>query len=194
MACSPTSKRPSSSASPSPAKLPTVLAVDYPHGPCAFNGRLPADAAGAAPLSRDQITLGTQLARQDRLLIARDAAPLRTGSVRLLEMSVFGYRIGFTGDADISGRFGELARQASSSAAGTSACPRGSTVRHGYARRYINAYVPVFDAAGDHGRYAGTPAAEDDSPHPGQGKTSTTSPAPIAARAPTAPAGRARSR
>ncbi len=154
-------------------EAPAVLAVDYPHGPCAFNGRLPADAAGSAPLSRDQITLGTQLARQDRLLIARDAAPLRTGSVRLLEMSVFGYRIGFTGDQDISGRFGELARQGQLVRCWDFSLPEGldDSLWHGYARRYINAYVPVFDAAGDHGRYAGTPAAEDDSPHPGQGKT-----------------------
>ena len=82
---------------------PAVLAVDYPHGPCASTAACP-PTARRRPLSRDQITLGTQLARQDRLLIAR-RRPC-TGSCASLPNAGFGYRIGFTGDEDISGRFG----------------------------------------------------------------------------------------
>lgn len=154
---------------------PAVLDADYPHGACPFNGRLPADSQGAAPLSRDQITLGTQLARQDRLLIARDAAALHSGGLRQLEMPVFGYRVAFTGDEDLSGRFGELARQGQLVRCWDFSLPEtlDAPLWHGYARRYINAYVPLFRDVDlvTASKYAGTAADEDDAPTPGQGKT-----------------------
>lgn len=51
----------------------SVFDVDYSKGICQYNGRLPADAIDtdgrpSAALSRDQITLGSSLTRQDRLL------------------------------------------------------------------------------------------------------------------------------
>lgn len=154
---------------------PAVLNADYPHGACPFNGRLPADSQGAAPLSRDQIALGTQLARQDRLLVARGTAALHSGGLRQLEMPVFGYRVAFTGDEDLSGRFGELARQGQLVRCWDFSLPEtlDASLWHGYARRYINAYVPLFrdvDLA-TAGKYAGTAADEDAAPTPGQGKT-----------------------
>lgn len=116
----------------------------YPKGVCPYNNRLPADARGDAPLSRDQIAIGKALAHRDRLLIARDGAELREGSVTVLETPVFGYRIGFTESADVTGKFGELARNGQLLRCWDFSLPENlaDTLWHGYARRYINAYIP----------------------------------------------------
>lgn len=129
-----------------------VFPVSYPHGVCAYNGKLPADGEksadgqDSAALSRDQIKLGTQLARQDRLLIARNGADLKAGSVVLLETPPFGYQVGFTGDQDVSGKFGALARQGQLLRCWDFSLPEqlDATLWNGYARRYINAYIPRF--------------------------------------------------
>jgi len=123
-----------------------VFPVSYPHGVCPYNDKLPADDRKSAPLSRDQIKLGTQLARQDRLLIARHGADLKAGSVVLLETPIFGYQIGFTGDEDVSGKFGALASQGQLLRCWDFSLPEtlDAPLWHGYARRYINAYVPHF--------------------------------------------------
>lgn len=123
-----------------------VFPVSYPHGVCPYNDKLPADARESAPLSRDQIKLGTQLARQDRLLITRHGADLKAGSVVLLETPIFGYQIGFTGDEDASGKFGALASQGQLLRCWDFSLPEtlDAPLWHGYARRYINAYVPCF--------------------------------------------------
>ena len=123
-----------------------VFPVSYPHGVCPYNDKLPADARESAPLSRDQIKLGTQLARQDRLLIARHGADLKAGSVVLLETPIFGYQIAFTGDEDASGKFGTLASQGQLLRCWDFSLPEtlDAPLWHGYARRYINAYVPRF--------------------------------------------------
>lgn len=128
---------------------PTVFPVTYPDGVCPYNNRLPADTKGSAALSRDQIKLGTQLARQDRLLIVRDETELRAGSVVSLETPIFGYRIGFTRDEEITGKFGALAQSGQLLRCWDFSLPENLTdlLWHGYARRYINAYVPRFDEA-----------------------------------------------
>lgn len=154
-----------------------VLAVSYPHGVCRFNDRLPADSNGTedAPLSRDQIRLGTQIARQDRLLIASDAADLRAGSVILLDIPIFGYRVGFTGDQEVSGKFGALASSGQLLRCWDFSLPEAldAPLWHGYARRYINAHVPRFgetDAWNDE-RYGQLADDADFRPEPGAGKT-----------------------
>lgn len=128
---------------------PTVFPVTYPDGVCRFNNRLPADANEEAALSRDQIKLGTQLARQDRLLIVRDETELRVGSVVSLETPIFGYRVGFTRDEEITGKFGALAQSGQLLRCWDFSLPENLSdlLWHGYARRYINAYVPRFDEA-----------------------------------------------
>jgi CRISPR-associated protein Csm1 len=125
---------------------PTVFEVAYPDGVCPYNNRLPADAGGSAALSRDQIKLGTQLARQDRLLIVRDEAELRAGSVTALETAIFGYRVAFTGDEELTGKFGDLAQSGQLLRCWDFSLPENLTdlLWDGYARRYINAYVPRF--------------------------------------------------
>ncbi len=133
----------------------------YPHGPCAWNGRLPADRVGtgrggeplaSCALSRDQILIGEAVVRGlDRLLVVDDAAraALQEGeSLRLLEMPLFGYALAFTRGADATGRFGALAadgalRRCWDFSAPTAADVDGSSpLFGGYARRFVSGHVP----------------------------------------------------
>ncbi len=126
---------------------PTVFDISYAQGVCPYNNRLPADSKKSAPLSRDQIAIGTALANKDRLLVVRDGAELRQSGVKTMETSVFGYRVGFTQEEEITGRFGLLAQSGILLRCWDFSLPDNltDTLWHGYARRYINAYVPRFD-------------------------------------------------
>ncbi|HXF46273.1 MAG TPA: type III-A CRISPR-associated protein Cas10/Csm1, partial [Burkholderiaceae bacterium] len=149
-----------------------VFQQGFPHGVCEYNGRLPADQPrqGDRPascmLSRDQIAIGEALLRFDRVLALSEegAATLRSGSsTKRLELDVFGYTIAFTGHAEASGAFGQLAasgalRRCWDFAAADEADPQGkSTLWSGYARRFISGYVPrvrADDLGPLRGRYA----------------------------------------
>ena len=128
-----------------------VFDVSYPHGVCQFNGRLAADQTDAsgkasAALSRDQIKLGSELTREDRLLIVRDPAALSGSNLKSLEVPVFGYGVAFTQSEDATGKFGALARDGTLQRCWDFSLPGNltDTLWHGYARRFINAYVPRF--------------------------------------------------
>lgn len=132
---------------------PTVFDVHYPHGVCRYNDRLPADRLqdghASAALSRDQIEIGKGLSRQDRLLVLRQGEAIaQGGSVKRLEVPIFGYTVAFTADEERSGKFGNLASNASLARCWDFSLPEGleQTLWHGYARRYINAYVPRFSS------------------------------------------------
>jgi CRISPR-associated protein Csm1 len=130
-------------------------------GVCAINGRHPADREASArrgyALSRladDQIRIGEQLTRHARLLVTRDAETLPA-----LGLDYFGYRLTIVPAAEESGKYGELARR------GTllrvwdfDAAEADGTLWRGYARRFVNSYVPRFDASdvqtqGKYGRW-----------------------------------------
>lgn len=124
---------------------PAVIATDFPHGPCTYQGRYPADAAGnderpaSCALSRDQIAIGEHLTKRARLLVLRDAS----GFGQALELDYFGYRIALVAAEDVSGKYGELARDGRLLRAWDfdQSEADGTTFR-GYARRYVNSYVP----------------------------------------------------
>ena len=133
------------------SSAPRVFDVQYPHGVCRYNDRLPADKLegdhASAALSRDQIAIGKGLSRQDRLLVLRDGQAIASGgSVTRLEVPIFGYTVAFTADEDKSGKFGNLASNAALLRCWDFSLPEtlDDTLWHGYARRYINAYVPRF--------------------------------------------------
>lgn len=132
-------------------------------GVCEINGHHPADPAASArrdyslsKLADDQIRIGEQLTRHARLLVARQAETLP-----VLGLDYFGYRLAIVPSADESGKYGELARN------GTllrvwdfDAAEADGTVWRGYARRFVNSYVPRFDAgdaqtAGKYGKWEG---------------------------------------
>lgn len=128
-----------------------VFDVIYPHGVCQYNGKLPADRdegnnKASATLSRDQITLGSALTREDRLLIVRDQAALTGNNLKTLEVPVFGYGVAFTQSEEVTGKFGALAQDGTLTRCWDFSLPGNltDTLWHGYARRFINAYVPQF--------------------------------------------------
>jgi CRISPR-associated protein Csm1 len=150
-----------------------IFDQDYPHGPCDYNGRLPADRPASADhpascaLSRDQLAIGNALLRTDRLSIWREDARVASG-VRL-ELPLFGYRITFDEVGDDPRRFdraagaGELRR-----------CWDFSLPRHGQpmlfdglARRFIGGHVPRASADDFRSpRYADLP--DDERARPGE--------------------------
>ena len=115
-----------------------VFDVDYPHGICQYNGRLPVDDSSqkSAALSRDQITLGSVLTREDRLLIVRDPAMLTGRGLRTLEVPVFGYGVAFTQNEAVTGKFGALAQDGTLQRCWDFSLPVNltETLWHGYAR------------------------------------------------------------
>lgn len=132
----------------------------FPLGPCAYNGRLPADRPGHATndpascaLSRDQIAIGRALVQLfERLLVLRegsDATLRESGSLVQLELPVLGYRIAFTVAEEASGRFGELAasgvlrRCFDFSGPSPEDTEGDRPLWSGYARRFISGYVPL---------------------------------------------------
>ncbi|MBP9059550.1 MAG: type III-A CRISPR-associated protein Cas10/Csm1 [Rhodoferax sp.] len=128
-----------------------VFDVSYPHGVCQYNGKLPGDKdegnnKASAALSRDQITLGSALTREDRLLIVRDPAALTGNNLKTLEVPVFGYGVAFTQNEEVTGKFGALAKDGTLTRCWDFSLPDNltDTLWHGYARRFINAYVPRF--------------------------------------------------
>ncbi len=125
-----------------------IFDMAYPHGVCQFNSRLPADDATrqSAALSRDQIVLGSALTREDRLLIVRDPSQLTGNNLKTLEVPVFGYGVAFTQSEEVTGKFGALAKDSTLQRCWDFSLPGNltDTLWHGYARRFINAYVPRF--------------------------------------------------
>ncbi|MCB1815215.1 MAG: type III-A CRISPR-associated protein Cas10/Csm1, partial [Candidatus Competibacteraceae bacterium] len=118
-------------------------------GVCRVDGRSPAtrqqDGIWLGDLAWDQIQAGECLTRHTRLLITRQ--PLQRQD--RLELALFGYHISFTGDETASGKFSEQARNGDLRRAWDFSLPRNGDkpLWNGYARRYINAYIPRFTAA-----------------------------------------------
>ena len=118
-------------------------------GVCAINGKHPADPKPSAQrgyslsaLADDQIRIGEKLTKQARLIVTRQA-----GTLPVLGLDYFGYRLAIVPDSEDSGKYGELARN------GTllrvwdfDAAEVDGTIWRGYARRFVNSYVPRFDA------------------------------------------------
>jgi CRISPR-associated protein Csm1 len=138
-----------------------VRDADFTHGPCVLNGRLPADGIlhpllgdkkGTCAISRDQLAVGSALVDGfDRLLIVADAdaEAVKSGAdTRVLEQSLFGYRVAFTRSEAITGKFSAIAADGKLRRCLDFALPDGSdkagtqTLWNGYARRFISGYVP----------------------------------------------------
>ncbi|WP_274571303.1 type III-A CRISPR-associated protein Cas10/Csm1 [Neisseria leonii] len=133
------------------AAAPAVLNADYSSGVCSYNRQLPAEmeteGVAAARLSQDQITLGSLLTRQNRILVLPEGGKVHAGVHTVkLHLPVFGLHIAFTAEEDTSGKFGRLAADGSLWRCWDFSLPEtvNGSVWHGYARRYINAYVPHF--------------------------------------------------
>ena len=158
--------------------VPAILPAAYPAGTCPYDRHLPArgskDAPQPAALSADQITIGAELARKERLLILTPAAAVHDAkNTTKLELPIFGYHIAFTADEDISGAFGDIARRGQLLRCWDYSLPRltDDSIWHGYARRAINAYVPRFSENDDKEKYQPLPEEERNDRPTGQVKT-----------------------
>ena len=125
-----------------------VFDVDYRGGVCQYNTQLPAEPAlgDSSALSRDQIVLGSALTREDRILVTTSPADLKGANLKKLEVPIFGYGVAFTQSEEASGKFGNLVHQGQLVRCWDFSLPQDTTASlwHGYARRYVNAYVPRF--------------------------------------------------
>lgn len=139
------------------------------HGLCAVDGRSPADGGAldgdaetkVSRLAHDQIRIGDLLAKEhrNRLLVTR--RPLQGGNVDTLDTDVFGLHIGFTGDEEASGRFGDDAASGNLLRAWDFSLPedRETPMFRGYARRGVSAWASRFSGKdledGSRSRYEG---------------------------------------
>jgi len=128
-----------------------VMEADFKLGVCAWHGRLPADPGPendepSCALSRDQIMMGLNLTKFNRLLVLREGASEDLKGDEVSELSMFGYRVGFTKEETVSGRFSTLAASGALRRCWDLSLPEDfeAPLWHGYARRYINAYVPKY--------------------------------------------------
>lgn len=147
------------SAPPPPVFKDFLSRFDSQRGACAVDGRSPGTERLAdtgrfiSALAADQIDLGGQLTQRERVLITDK--PL---SDRALRLPIFGYRVQLTGDETESGRFGEVARSGGLHRAWDFGLPESvdGPLFRGYARRYINGYVPTLGEQNtwELGRYA----------------------------------------
>jgi CRISPR-associated protein Csm1 len=137
---------------------------DKNKGVCQIDGRSPASQqidndTFISTLAHDQIETGHWLTRRERILITRQSL----GMTSALKIPVFGYHISFAGDEDAQGKFGAEARNGNLLRAWDFSLPdkddKHKPLWNGYARRTINAYVPLFDdkaqAEAALGKYAG---------------------------------------
>jgi len=141
-------------------------------GVCKINGRYPADPKASkkrgyslCKLADDQITIGEALTKKKRVLITRD-----TDSLPNLTLDYFGWRIAFVPAGDVSGKYGQLAGERKLIRCWDFDLPDADgSIFHGYARRFVNTYVPYFDCddeqtADKYGKWEGE--AEFDREHP----------------------------
>ena len=135
-----------------------LSSFDIDQGVCAIDGRSPAvceaDGIHLSELAADQIDVGKRIPHNERMLITTDNINHAT-----LRLPLFGYYASFTGSEDASGKFGELARNGVMRRAWDYRCPASmdEVLFHGYARRNINAYIPLRGEANawDADRYRG---------------------------------------
>jgi CRISPR-associated protein Csm1 len=133
-------------------------------GVCRIDGRSPAtvlleNEIWISDLANDQINTGAWLAKaeRERILITREPLGMETA----LKIPVFGYYISFAKSEEEQGKFGEQARNGNLLRAWDFSLPKSAdqALWNGYARRNINAYVPIFDKKAEMeavlGKYAG---------------------------------------
>nr|UKE84765.1 hypothetical protein KXZ65_06210 [Pectobacterium sp. PL152] len=118
--------------------------------PCPVNGLHPVETTlnelNCSRLAADQITLGHWIShgeRYARLLILRDSTATFSDD-RCLHLTLFGYQVVAVSPQEASGKFGELARNGSLRRCwDISLPPEGMHLFQGYARRFINGWMPL---------------------------------------------------
>lgn len=124
----------------------SVQEVSYSFGVCPYNTNFPASSEGKNSLiSSDQIKIGEQLAKKARIIVcAKNADIYEDNRTAALGLDIFSYRIIFTKDEEITGKFSQPAKTKQIKRLWDFELPKNKQdlLWHGYARRYINAYIP----------------------------------------------------
>lgn len=137
-----------SSDSVEPVMKEFLDSFDAELGVCAVDGRSPAqeevDGCPMSVLAADQIRIGKYLAHKSRVLVSTHDLQHNT-----LRLPMLGYYVSFTGAEEASGMFGALAKKGSLRRAWDFSCPESpdQVLFSGYARRNINAHVPLMGDA-----------------------------------------------
>ncbi|WP_437215932.1 type III-A CRISPR-associated protein Cas10/Csm1 [Pectobacterium sp. LFLA-215] len=137
--------------------------------PCPVNGLHPVETTlnelNCSRLAADQITLGHWISRGERyarLLILRDSTATFPDN-RCLHLTLFGYQVVAVSPQEASGKFGELARNGSLRRCwDVSLPPEGVPLFQGYARRFINGWMPLAQGEYQPERYPGLEEELDD--------------------------------
>ncbi len=116
-------------------------------GVCKINGRYPADVKASAKrgyplcqLADDQIRIGETLTKSARVLITKEADSLPN-----LSLTYFGWQVAFVPEEELSGKYGQLAFEQKLVRCWDFDLPEADgQIFHGYARRFVNSYVPRF--------------------------------------------------
>lgn len=132
----------------------SVQNIKYPFGECQYNSYFPAEDSDKQQsiISADQIKIGEYLAKKARIIICnKDAEIYQDRETTKLSLSIFSYHIIFTSIEEITGRFGKQAQAQQIKRLWDFELPKktSSSLWNGYARRYINAYIPYFIVDGE---------------------------------------------
>jgi len=132
----------------------SVQNIKYPFGECQYNSYFPAEDSDKQQsiISADQIKIGEYLAKKARIIICnKDAEIYQDRETTKLSLSIFSYHIIFTSIEEITGRFGKQAQAQQIKRLWDFELPQNtsSSLWNGYARRYINAYIPYFIVDGE---------------------------------------------
>lgn len=132
----------------------SVQNIKYPFGECQYNSYFPAEDSDKQQsiISADQIKIGEYLAKKERIIICnKDAEIYQDRETTKLSLSIFSYHIIFTSTEEITGKFGKQAQAQQIKRLWDFELPQNtsSSLWNGYARRYINAYIPYFIADGE---------------------------------------------
>jgi CRISPR-associated protein Csm1 len=119
-------------------------------GVCKIDGRSPASEqldkdTCISKLAWDQFKTGEWLTRYERILVTRQSLNMTSA----LKIPIFGYHINFAENEDARGKFGEQAKNGNLLRAWDFSLPESAdkALWNGYARRSINAYVPIANEA-----------------------------------------------
>ena len=124
----------------------SVQEVEYPNGVCEMNSFFPAQTGKErSVISEDQIKIGEMLSKKQRIIIADINADINHKyETQILKLPIFGFKVIFTNSREDTKEFGYPVKLLQIHRFWDFSLPENtnSTIWNGYARRYINAYVP----------------------------------------------------
>ena len=121
----------------------SVQGVEYPNGVCEMNSFFPAQIGKErSVISEDQIKIGEMLSKKQRIIISDINADIN--ETQILKLLIFGFKVIFTNSREDTKEFGYPVKLLQIHRFWDFSLPENtnSTIWNGYARRYINAYVP----------------------------------------------------